>query len=313
MTSKRTGFTLVELLVVIAIIMILAGIAAAFLPVIGDSDRAARGGTMLQQWILTAKQKALRDQVPTGIRLSATPYTDTNGTVVTTQVLSCQYIEQPDDFTATPPPQGSPADMGSLSGTQGQNSVTISGMDITKQVAAGDRLELLGNGLMYTITSSQFTAPNSTLLTLDAQLVYSVSSPVLATGQNRYPNSYRILRAPRITGDELLQLPDGVVIDLQTNANYSPAFGGNLPAVNPDKISYDILFAPSGAVISPGVTSDTINLWVREQSSSVANTADGNQTIIAIYARSGLTAAHPPASTGPDPYRFIKDGRTSGK
>ena len=67
--NYRSAFTLVELLVVITLIMILAGMAAAFLPAIGDSARQAQAGTMLQQWILTAKQKALRDQVPCGLRL----------------------------------------------------------------------------------------------------------------------------------------------------------------------------------------------------------------------------------------------------
>src|SRR5438552_11730667 len=103
--KHRSAFTLVELLVVITLIMILAGLAAAFLPTIGDSARQAQAASMLQQWILTAKQKALRDQVPCGLRLI--PYTDpTTGVTNLNQVRECKYIEQPDDF---PSSQGSAA------------------------------------------------------------------------------------------------------------------------------------------------------------------------------------------------------------
>src|SRR5262245_50566399 len=74
--APRCAFTLIELLVVVTLIAILAAIGVAFLPAIGDASRQAQAATMLQQWILTAKQKALRDQVPYGVRLL--PYIDPN-------------------------------------------------------------------------------------------------------------------------------------------------------------------------------------------------------------------------------------------
>src|SRR5205085_385713 len=73
---SRSAFTLIELLVVVILFVILAGIAATFLPAIGETARQAQAGTMLQQWILTAKQRALRDQLPCGLRLF--PYVDPN-------------------------------------------------------------------------------------------------------------------------------------------------------------------------------------------------------------------------------------------
>jgi prepilin-type N-terminal cleavage/methylation domain-containing protein len=292
--ERHSGFTLVELLVVITLIMILAGLAAAFLPAIGETARQAQAATMLQQWILTAKQKALRDQVPGGIRLF--PFVDqSTGKIDVSQSRTCQFIEQPDDFGVSPTSK-----TGSLSANAGQPYVTIT-MPLTNQVSAGDYLEILGCGLMRKITglSPAASSPNST------QVHLSPRSPM---PYNVNPTKqYRIVRAPRVTGDDLLVLPDPVMIDLSTNAR----FGSSLPTPNGDG-SYDILFSPSGAVISPGLTTDSINLWVRDATSAAASTTDGEQTILAIYVRSGLAAAHPPAP-GRDPYAFIKDGRTSGK
>ena len=109
-----------------------------------------------------------------------------------------------------------------------------------------------------------------------------------------------------------------MIIDLKTNDIRNPV-PGNRRAIgaNADPEPIDILFSPSGALISPAVTTESINLWVREYDPNKpkpeeADPTDGGQTILAIYARSGLTAAHPPAP-GRDPYAFIKDGRTSGK
>src|SRR5450755_3587190 len=145
--TNRTAFTLIELLVVIALIMILAGLAAAFLPAIGESARAATAASDLQQLVLTAKQKALRDQIPVGIRLL--PFRDPlTGAVDPSQVRQCQFIEQPDDY---------PGSTGSTVAVNG-NIVTVTA-NVGSQVANGDYLEVLGSGLMHQIVSVK---PNAT-------------------------------------------------------------------------------------------------------------------------------------------------------
>jgi len=294
----------VELLVVIALILILAAMTVAFLPTIGDSARQAQAGSDLQQLILTVKQKALRDQVPTGIRLvsSLDPVTGF------TKVHQCLIIQQPDDFAVSPVSShpGSDVNFGKLSGTLGSPYVVID-IPFKGQMAPGDYLEVMGCGLMFKINSAggadQPYQTVKTKLVLHQFFNYTIQ-PTL---------QYRIVRAPRVTGDDPLILPDPVIIDTDTNNAYNnPLPAGPIPG------TADILFAPSGEVISPGVTTDTINLWVRDfklrpnGTPLPADPTDGQQTIIAIYVRSGLTAAHPPAP-GTDPYAFIKDGRTSGK
>jgi len=310
---RRGAFTLIELLVVIALIMILAGLAAALLPTIGDNARAARAAGDLQQWILTAKQKALRDQVPCGLRLLI--YRDPNtidpltglAKVYPYQARQCQFIEQPDDFPSSP---GS-----TISGGGGSGFINFSIPIQIGQVSGlgSDYLELFGSGLMHKITSCNAGTGQLGQINVSPTLGHPLSNPT---------TQYRIVRSPRVTGDDILQLPDSVIIDLKTNATY----GNHLPTPNIDIssqiLSYDILFAPTGAMISPGVTTDTLNLWVRDYdptpNSKATNSPDdadptqSEQTIIAIYVRTGLTAAHP-AAHGTDPYTFIKDGRTSGK
>ena len=112
---------------------------------------------MLQQWILTAKQKALRDQVPAGLRLSLArdpltgkffTYKDLSGIDIAYQVRQCQFIEQPDDFAVSPT-----SPVGALWGTAGQPYVFVN-MPLTNQVHDGDYLEILGSGLMYRISGA---------------------------------------------------------------------------------------------------------------------------------------------------------------
>lgn len=303
-THRRCAFTLIELLVVIALIMILAGLAVAFLPTIGENARVANGAGQLQQMLLTAKQKALRDRVPCGVRLL--PFVDTvaSGGTGRTLVTTCVYIEKPDDFPLT---VGSTVTVAPTNLSQAIVSLALNG-----QVEVNDYLEVMGNGLMHRIIGINVTPAAITVLTLNSPMLY----PLAATTQ------YRIVRLPRVTGDDVTTLPgndpqnsqllslQSVVIDLSTNVN----FNNTLPSLNADG-SLDILFSPSGAVISQGVTTDTINLWVREYADVKANpipvAGNGQQTILGVYVRSGLCAAHPPAP-GANPYQYLQDGRTSG-
>jgi type II secretory pathway pseudopilin PulG len=290
--KHRSAFTLIELMVVIILIMILAGLSVAFLPTIGDAARQANGAVRLQQWILVAKARAMRDQIPIGVRL--VPYTDPVTGFVS--VRQCQYIEQPDDFGVIPTSK-----VGNMWGQAGQKYVIID-MQLSDQVRQGDYLEILGNGLLHGVNGvNAAPSPPNPRGTTQIQLV----SPLLYSFNPT--KQYRIIRAPRVTGDDILQLPDEVMIDTTTNFR----FGNPLPTPNSDG-SIDILFSPSGAVISPGTTTDSINLWVRDATYASASATDGEQAIVAVYVRSGLIATHPPAP-GNDPYAFVKDGRSSGK
>ena len=67
--ARRRGFTLVELLVVIAIAAILAGIGMYAFGSFRDNSAVNNGAVLLQSWLQTARQRAIRDQAPRGLRL----------------------------------------------------------------------------------------------------------------------------------------------------------------------------------------------------------------------------------------------------
>jgi hypothetical protein len=80
------------MLIVVSILLIITVAVVAVFPRFNEDRKLSRAADGLAQWLLTAKQRAKRDQVPTGIRLFPDP--QHNGLI--TQV---QYIQQPDDFT----------------------------------------------------------------------------------------------------------------------------------------------------------------------------------------------------------------------
>jgi len=222
MRGRRRGFTMIELIVVMAIILILATLAVALLPRFFEQQKATKGAGMLQGWLLLAKQRALRDRAPTGLRLDV----DANNP---TQVTSLHFIQQPDDYTG-----------GMLVSASGTNAA-FSGVDFTtyQDVQAGDHLEIRGCGLTYTIAQ----AGSSSL-----QLTTAISPPLAPGGTSEY----RIMRQARLlTSEPPLLLPDDIAIDLNLSGI---DFGPDGSPQNPfsqmlSQGSIDILFTPAGGII----------------------------------------------------------------
>src|SRR4051812_4681151 len=91
-SRDRAAFTLIELIVVITLILFLAGMLVAFMPTATTQQREANAGGAVQGWLTVARQRALRDQAPRGLRLW-----NKNQNL---RISECQYIEQPDLFSA---------------------------------------------------------------------------------------------------------------------------------------------------------------------------------------------------------------------
>ncbi len=87
---RRDAFTLIEMMVVIAIILALAALAAAFAPRVNENQKMTRAVDNLEQWLLTAKMRAKRDGLATGLRFIQAPG-DAPGTY-----SQFQYIQQPE-------------------------------------------------------------------------------------------------------------------------------------------------------------------------------------------------------------------------
>jgi prepilin-type N-terminal cleavage/methylation domain-containing protein len=326
--KTRIAFTLVELLVVMSLIAILATLMIGFFPSAVASAREARAAQSLQGWLNIAKQRAVRDQAPRGLRLWIP-----SGSM---QVVECQYLEQPEDFSGgaiqsgLPIPPPPPA-----SGYTMQNTIQMS-VDVTNgygvtmlsndpnakywNVQVGDYLEVLGTGLMHQIV--QIGVPNGANPPV-IQSNFLVISPPLTIPITSATQNYRIVRSARPIGDETLKLPSSTVVDLAPNfdAVTFPGFTNPLPmatftvvdtTVNPPvttqvPIAVDILFGPSGAVISREVATPNLHLWVRAPDQNQPNNYfRGEPTIVSVFVRTGFVGAYNANPNSPDPWAHVQ-------
>lgn len=370
--QPRRGFTLVELLVVMFLIAVLATLAIAFFPNAASSQTEARAGQLLQSWLTMAKQRAMRDQAPRGVRLWVAPLPPNpqayyaGATPLANVVTDCQFIEQPPDFPGNPgvtimsalppnttegfiytvngqpvygatvatdkaaqnslasplscvmfmpPAGGNPAGSTGII-TNGQTAVAVPNVSTQIEfwpVQPGDYLEVLGTGLMHQIVQVGVPVvrrgvPAQPQITNHVD--FAVVVPPLPYWIGTTAN-FRIMRAPRVTGDETLKMPDGTIIDLGTNTTFNnPLPWPNTVAAadNGSTMSFvDILFSPTGEVISPGVTSSNLNLWVRTPNTDFpADVFRGAPTIISVFTKTGFVGAYPPNSGTPTmPYSLI--------
>ncbi len=287
MKQQRSAFTLVEMLVVIGIILVLATLTVLFMPRIMERQRATEGARLVHGWLLTARERAKRDQIPRGVRLLY----DSGF------ARSLVYIEQPDDFTG-----------GTLI-ANGTTTVTFTGVDFTGGFVA-PALWLVQPGDFLEVPSPAFSQSQVFQIVnpITGSSLTTIRPVPLQTTQN-----YRIGRFPRLSiGEAVLQLPQNVAIDLTdpTTGLFNPILGRS--RITPEANGYlNILFAPSGEVLGKGASTGKIILWVRDISQ---DNLEGDQTLIAVYTRTGMIAAQPadPSNNYATPYTFTQDGRSSG-
>src|SRR5262245_23598498 len=325
-TKRRPGFTMMELLVVIAVVGVLAGLAIYFVPSFNTSAKSARGAADLQQLLVSARQRAIRNQSPYGLRIMFDP--------VTGLAAKCQYLEQPDDLGAgryydtasaswlnlqlRASPDGStkkvwvttsgtpvapafnfgPVVAGRLSGADGINYT-----DDDPPVQIGDYLEINGSGISHAIIGSEPSDPKNKpaifdMLVLYSDLPQSIGTPI---------TNFRVIRQPRVVGDETFDLPRSIVVDGRTNglARVLPTISGiytdgvqyPIPASFVEALptdpagNLDIMFSPTGTVMPGDASKARIYLWVR--STDYAGLFDGEPTLIVVSINSGLVAAYP--------------------
>ncbi|HZU38924.1 MAG TPA: prepilin-type N-terminal cleavage/methylation domain-containing protein [Gemmataceae bacterium] len=290
MSPRRSGFTLVEMLVALGIILILASLTVAFLPALNDRQRATQGASQVQNALDTARHRALRDGSPRGVRLVVDATTASGGSAATT----LQFIEQPEDFTggnaavtavnsATTPPTATVQ----LTGAPDLFGGFGPGSSAYWAVQPGDYFVLGGTNAFLIVggpTSSTAGGTTGDTFTINAQ-----GSATMATVSSPTP-AYAILRAPRVmTGDDPMQLPDKVGVDLAANRSVLSAdsHGG--------QAYYDILFDPSGRLLRQGLINGKVILWIRDITDA---NMGGDQTLLTVYARSGLVV---PAQADPGP------------
>ena len=323
----RAGFTLIDLLVVTAIVALLAALGYLMLPGLFTDFGRVRSVDQLSQWLLTARQRAGRDGLPTGLRLLLP--TDDNGNVVvnpdgTVQVRQVQYVQQPGPLSGgnpilnarTTPPSVTWSGGALVSITAGR--ATFWDVDFTQGsahpdewlVQPGDYLELQDQ--LHQIT--QVLGPTRLALRDVDVTLNSPAQPGRTTGD------YRILRRPRpLQGEDVLTIPNDVAVDMgQATVSDGVVTGfasgpsRNVPQRRVSATSsviLEVVFGPGGGLVGSGVGGGKVLLWVRDVSAEPPD--GGHPILVAIQARTGFIAAHPVAP-GADPYAFTEDGRASG-
>jgi prepilin-type N-terminal cleavage/methylation domain-containing protein len=342
-SPRRAGFTLIEMLVVLAIILVLAGLSVALIPTVGEKQRVADGASQLQSWLAYARQLARRDQRPTGIRLlplSPPGLPNQPNFILCRQV---QYVQQPDPFS------GGYVGLAVQKNQQGTSTATVVPMPGQPSpdffggfggfpqdawaVQPGDYLEISGSSNLFRI---QALLPSNRKNQLTCEQLLVDGQPVTTIPPTP---DYRIIRQPRPkAGEAVLNLPDGVAIDLTTNGPY-PFYGNPLPwTVIP--VQVDILFAPDGAVFNSTSGNDVIQLWLRDTGEDLVGPApqprapwsgtppygpytvfNGEQALVTIYVRTGMIAGNRidptpdpnnPGTRYAHPYSYTLDGGPSG-
>jgi prepilin-type N-terminal cleavage/methylation domain-containing protein len=351
---RRPAFTLLEVVVVIAIILLLVSLMVIFFPSIEQRERSYAGASQMQQWLQTAKYRALQERAPRGVRFYANYVWLTDKNLVPhkwyTNITTAQYIEQPEDFTGgfvssqtdpTQNPQGAtylPQTQLTLWWDPNTGAGDVSGgfpycYDPSLwPVQKMDYIQVQGSGLMHQIIDIQLFPPLPPLTNPPApyKAIYAtltLASPlpnlIYQTGNGNPPqgSNYRIVRQPRVLGDDVLEFPNGIGVDL-TEANapppppppppnppavpylvgydqplptpYFPAFYQPLPispGTNPNNTvdTIDLLFAPSGALLGNYGT-DKLIFWVRDITDE-SSIYFGNPSLVVVYPRSGLVAS----------------------
>jgi prepilin-type N-terminal cleavage/methylation domain-containing protein len=320
---RRPAYTLIELLVVLAIILFLSLLGYALVPGMFSNVRRVSAVERVSGWLVTARQWAKRDGLPTGLRLL--PETDAAGKVVVNAdgsvfVRRLQYVQQPEPLVGG---QLGPNGLsGGVCASVSDGVVAFRNVDFVGGgstvdeylVQPGDYLELRGGGAVHRIAA--VTA--DTLVLNDATANYPGFRPT---------TNYRILRQPRpLLGEKVLNVPGDTVIDLGPPSAVDRATGNPLSFVsrNPtrsvkvperlvgggrssQKLVLEVVFSSGGAVLTQNT--GKVILWLRDGTATPPDLGDPN--LLAIPVSTGFVGAYEVAP-GSNPYQNAESGRASG-
>jgi hypothetical protein len=319
--------TLIELIVVITVLAVLATLVVVYvIPLFQDNKRVIGGVDKVTTALLIAKQRALRDQAPRGVRFIAE--TNPGISMIFTQM---QYIEQPDPLSGGQMLLGTAASPLYTAGSTTLNFTNVDfwgGADPNNveqfDVQPGDYFRVQGANYLIGSVSGR------------TQLTLGLSRSLTATIDPSYPAGlYQIIRQTRpINGEAPIKMPQNIVVDLaqvaalvtsgtvNSGAQVPSRTITNLGAVSPPTVTYyEVLFGPSGNVINfQGQSSPAIAIVIRDSTADPPPAGspyslDPNTTrVLGINPRTGMIAAQviAPDSAANGMVTYALDGKSSG-
>jgi prepilin-type N-terminal cleavage/methylation domain-containing protein len=334
----RGAFTLVELVIVMAIIVTVAAITALVLPDILRSDKLTQGTNLIQGMLLAARQRAIRDQVPSGVRFYqiADPVTNpgVNSRIICTEAV---YVEKPDDFVITTDKitlNGSGMAQAASADFSGGIYLVVSAANAVAEefpVQFGDYLVINNQASMITCVSQSAGTRYDTLSVLNTG---NFTSTPTGTG-----TAYSVQRAPRrVRGEDSVKFPSDIVVLISDTAvsgtggtigcqniptrQVNVFLNGNTTTPVSTANFTEIVFSPTGAVIgtnnngsNPG---QMIKLWVWDSSrdtptNGAANYLTGQASYVVVSPLTGMIVIQPVNTTGSPSYdSYTTDLHLSG-
>ncbi len=313
--GPRRGMTLLELMVVLTVLGVLATLVVVYvIPAFQDNKNVVRGSDRVTTALVIAKQRALRDQAPRGIRFLV------NANNVATQL---QYIEQPDPLSG-----------GTLvvsTTKQGSTQIQFNGVDFIGgaldtgasppvdefNVQPGDYFRV--NGANYLIAGPFNSAGNPA-----RQQLQLVKNHGLATDITLNTTPWQIIRQTRpISGEAPINLPQNVAVDIGFVQNLVTANTISASTQIPNRTVtgtgttyFEILFSAAGAVINAQGSSPNIALIARDITVTdpppTGFALDPNYArVLGINPRTGMVAGQVIAP-GANPLAYALDGKSSG-
>ena len=242
--TKRTAMTLVELLVVMAIIVIFTAMTAAFYPANQADRELSRFSNTVQSALLSARNRAKAERLPTGIRFYADPNSPT-------KVGSVVLIQKPAPLDAYA--VGVAPNPGSLSATIVERTPMSGIFDayitfpnnypIQNVLNYGDFI-VLDSGDVAKIDG--MTNPNT---------VYSASgsySSGFSSSLTALPTMFKVHRSPvELSGDSPFELSNTVEIQMPNTTSFPlPSFtqASYFPPQPLAPTRFEIIFNPDGSL-----------------------------------------------------------------
>ena len=305
--ASRQGFTIIELLVTLAVMAVLAAMTVFAMGPLQDRSSVSGGASLLQTWLNTARQRAIRDKNTSGIRFlpgSTLPSQQSANPYYVTQMV---YLEGGTEVFGTLSFMPNPPTNPTINPPTTTFTLSIT-LPTSPPFSSSDTI-VINSGLPHQI----LVAPGGgSTVTIAGIWPYAIPP------QSALP--FRIIRGPTaLTGasvsadsENILTMPRGSCINFNPQT-VSTLYPGSPPGTNnidfgnfgatgvvasyvPTSPSpfdntngLDVMFAPDGTVTSPA-GNNPIAFWISGTNVVVAG---GNPQIEAMHGNPGLVVLYP--------------------